>query len=663
VAVKYRKDIQVLRGLAVLAVVLFHAKESYFPLGYLGVDVFFVISGFVVTPLILRIFTEQINLGGARFSNLRNFYKRRFFRLAPAMAVTLVVSVFTILLLGPTSDHERFAKQGIATLLLQGNLGAYRYSGDYFSPNPNPLVHTWSLSVEEQIYLFLPLILILIIGNRKSHKKTASIILVFITVVSFAFFLFPEFLEPLYSGTGIQLASEFHFYSSIERIWQFTIGSIGYLLLSRFQDFNEKIPEILNLALTIALCLVLFGPLSVDLKTSSILASLLAFIIILGKSLNSLPHFLSHRLAWFGDRSYSIYLVHMPLLYIAKYSPATAIGNSENRTTQSVIAVLLAIILGGWCYTKIENVYRSESKTKKWGLRPILVTGLITFLIPIALFSIMKEGPENQYWGLDRNSLQPKYAALLDTNCTRDFFYTKSGGLEANHLPCIYKTNGAKKTVLLLGDSHAGMLSQAVVDSAKDQKWNAVIATMGGCNVQYSQSISGQVSERCLDFNLQMRKWILENKPNAIIVSQFVYADSLDQKDWKDVSSAQIDLKKALLEIKSIIPQILLVENIPVFPDAEKFMVARPLTMKPYKAPKTFPLSKMQIGDEEASQVLAEWARNNAFLTVNLKSLFCNNFSCSRFSAGSWLYRDDDHLSVAGANLTISIFGKYLRQF
>jgi peptidoglycan/LPS O-acetylase OafA/YrhL len=660
-ALKYRKDIQALRGLAVLAVVLFHAKESYFPLGYLGVDVFFVISGFVVTPLILRIFSGQTTWAG-RFSNLRYFYKRRFFRLAPAMAVTLLASVFTILFLGPTSDHERFAKQGIATLLLQGNLGAYRYSGDYFSPNPNPLVHTWSLSVEEQIYLILPLIFMLILGNRKSHKKTASIVFAFITAISFAFFLSPEILEPLYSRTGIQLASEFHFYSSIERVWQFTIGSMGYLLLSRFQNSIGKIPKILNLVLSITLCLVLFGPLSLNLKNSSILASSFALIILFGKSLDSLPHFLGHRLAWFGDRSYSIYLVHMPLLYIAKYSPATVIGNSENRTIQSVIAVLLAIILGAWSYTKIENVYRSESKSKKYGPRSILVTGLITFLIPIALFSIMKEGPENQYWGLDRNSLQPKYAALLDGNCTRDFFYTKSGGLKANHLPCIYTFNGAKKTVLLLGDSHAGMLSQAVVDSAKNQKWNAVIATMGGCNVQYSQSVSGQVSEKCLDFNLQMRKWILKHKPNAIIVSQFVYANSLNQKDRRDPLVTQIDLKKALLQIRSVTPYILLVENNPMFPDEKEFMVSRALIMRPYKAPMTFPRSQMQVRDKEASNMLAKWAGINDIFTINLESLFCNNNSCSRYSKAGWLYRDDDHLSVAGANLVIPEFEKYLKQ-
>ena len=190
---KFRRDIQVLRGLAVLAVVLFHAKESYFPLGYLGVDVFFVISGFVVTPLIMRIFTVQDNEEG-RLSKLGDFYKRRFYRLAPAFAVTLTISAFCIFLLGPITDHQKFFRQGIASLLLAGNVGAHRYSGDYFSPNPNPLVHTWSLSVEEQIYIFLPLILILFVHNLRSLKKITTVVLGFISAISFISFLFPAIL-------------------------------------------------------------------------------------------------------------------------------------------------------------------------------------------------------------------------------------------------------------------------------------------------------------------------------------------------------------------------------------------------------------------------------------------------------------------------------------
>jgi peptidoglycan/LPS O-acetylase OafA/YrhL len=117
-APKYRKDIQVLRGLAVLAVIFYHAKDSLFPLGYLGVDVFFVISGFVVTPLILSIFTDDAN-GRKRLSNLRFFYKRRFYRLAPALAFTLAISAITIFLLGPINDHQRFARQGIISPLTQ----------------------------------------------------------------------------------------------------------------------------------------------------------------------------------------------------------------------------------------------------------------------------------------------------------------------------------------------------------------------------------------------------------------------------------------------------------------------------------------------------------------------------------------------------------------
>ena len=122
--------------------VLFHANENYFPLGYLGVDVFFVISGFVVTPLILRVFTDHAELRG-RLTSLRDFYKRRFYRLAPALTVVLIISALSIFLFGPTSEHQRFARQGIATLLLVGNAGAYKYSGgDYFGSSPNPLVHT-----------------------------------------------------------------------------------------------------------------------------------------------------------------------------------------------------------------------------------------------------------------------------------------------------------------------------------------------------------------------------------------------------------------------------------------------------------------------------------------------------------------------------------------
>ena len=639
---KYRRDIQVLRGLAVLAVVLFHAKESYFPLGYLGVDVFFVISGFVVTPLILRIFTDQAN-GGGRLSNLRYFYMRRFYRLAPALAVVLTISAVTIFLVGPIGDHQRFARQGIATLLLAGNAGAYKYSGDYFSPNPNPLVHTWSLSVEEQIYIFLPLILILILRNRKNLKKITAFTLGVISAVSFVSFLFPVILQPLYSRTGIAIASQFSFYSPIDRIWQFTAGGLTYLLIDRYHYRIRKIPKGIQLLSVIAVIMILFGPLHMNLKVSSIFASLIAVTVITFKSLDVLPEILIEKLEWFGDRSYSIYLVHMPLLYLAKYSPVTQIGNGENRIIQLVIAVVASILLGALSYSKIENKFRGRGRSDARGFKTISAAMVLTLVLPLFMFISIDIGQKVQYWGLDKNIQQPTYAGALDPKCLRD---SEIGP------PCLYNTTGATKTVLLIGDSHAGHISQAVVDAAKSAKWNAVVWTHSGCHVQFQRSIPGQVSDNCIDMNNSMKKWVEENKPYAIIVSQFVHFDS-----------SQKDLRDALTSLRLIVPNILLIENSPIFPDGKNFMVRRPLVMSPYKPPKEFSQSNMQIIDQVASNQLANWARNNGISTLNFDAIFCNRGICSRWSDAGWLYRDDGHFSVAGAALTIPKLSNYLRLF
>ena len=638
---KYRRDIQVLRGLAVLAVVLFHAKESYFPLGYLGVDVFFVISGFVVTPLILRIFTVQVNVG--RLSNLRYFYKRRFYRLAPALAVTLAISAVTIFLLGPMGDHQRFARQGIATLLLVGNVGAYKYSGDYFSPNPNPLVHTWSLSVEEQIYIFLPLILILILRNRKNLKKSTALLLGVISALSFVSFLFPTILEPLYSRAGIELASQFLFYSPLDRIWQFTVGGVVFLLLDQYQNRLRKIPKGIHLLMVIAIILILFGPVHVNLKVSSILASFFAVIVILFKSLDVLPNLLIQRLVWVGDRSYSIYLAHMPLLYLAKYSPATQIGNGENRIVQIVIAVIASILLGALSYSKIENRFRGGGRSDASGFKNISAAMVLTFVLPLFFFISMDIGKKEQYWGLNRNIQQPPYAGALDPRCARD---SEIGP------PCVYKTTGATKTVLLIGDSHAGHISQAVVDAAQSTNWNVVVWTHSACRIQFQRSILEQASDNCIDINNSMKKWVEENKPYAIIVSQFVRS-----------YSSQNDLRNGLSTLRSIVPNILLIENNPIFPDEKDFMVERPLIMSLREPPKSFQQSRMQTAHKNASDLLANWARSNQIFTISFDSLFCKKGVCSRFSDKGWLYRDYNHFSVVGAELTIPQISAFLKQF
>ncbi len=237
---QYRKDIQVLRGVAVLSVVLFHARESFFSMGYLGVDVFFVISGFVVIPLIIRIFDNTVSLRSI-LRNLLAFYRRRFYRLAPALGAVLSISAIAIFLVGDLYDHERFAKQGLATLLLLGNIGAFRYSGNYFSPNPNPLVHTWSLSVEEQIYLILPLIIILAAGIKKPKVGKIFSAVYIVLIISLVLFISPQLFNFLYTHVGVHDALAINFYSPFSRIWQFCLGAFIYFFTKKQKGGSRRV--------------------------------------------------------------------------------------------------------------------------------------------------------------------------------------------------------------------------------------------------------------------------------------------------------------------------------------------------------------------------------------------------------------------------------------
>ena len=637
---RYRRDIQVLRGLAVLAVVLFHAKESYFPLGYLGVDVFFVISGFVVTPLILRIFTGRVNEG--RFSNLKSFYKRRFYRLAPALAVTLAISAISIFLLGPIGDHQRFARQGIATLLLVGNAGAYRYSGDYFSPNPNPLGHTWSLSVEEQIYIFLPLILILILQNRKSLKKFTAVVLGCISALSFVSFLFPAILQPLYSRAGIALASQFSFYSPIDRIWQFTTGGLAFLLLDRYHNRSRIIPKGIQLLTVIAVVMILFGPLHMNLKISSIFASLFAVIVILFKSLDVLPDFLIKNLEWVGDRSYSIYLVHMPLLYLAKYSPLMQIGTGENRKIQSAIAVVASILLGALSYSKIENKYRNRGKADHSSLKTIVVFMVVTLLIPVAIFVSLERSTA---FGL-KNSGLPVPSEILPYDWDKECKFMSSSP-DINSEPCKYGNQKSGKSILLIGDSHAASISKAIISLGDSNDMNTFIFTFAGCgfvlnNKDFKSSYSyPSLTSDCIKHNQSILNFVQNNKPKVIIYYNRSSSGRVSPNNLKSRTQYNEMVLKNL--------KVLMKENIEVIHIGS--------------GPELLPIvTRVQDWENSKAKFSNTPFEDNSFWENNrvtgyylsTLNIFCPKKVCRNNSNEGWLFHDADHLSEIGANSLIS---------
>jgi peptidoglycan/LPS O-acetylase OafA/YrhL len=566
---KYRRDIQVLRGLAVLAVVLFHSKESYFPLGYLGVDVFFVISGFVVTPLILRIFTDQVNKG-ERASNLKFFYKRRFYRLAPALAVTLAISAISIFLLGPIADHQRFARQGIATLLLVGNVGAYKYSGDYFSPNPNPLVHTWSLSVEEQIYVLLPLTLMLILNNRRSLKRATALVFGLISVISFISFLIPTILQSLYFRFGIDVASQFSFYSPIDRIWQFILGGLAFLMLDRLQIRALKIRKGIHLFSVVAVLVILFGPMHMNLKVSSFLASLLAVIVILSKSFDALPNFLIQKLEWVGDRSYSIYLIHMPLLYLAKYSPG--LGSGLPQKLLVLIMIFMIFFLGHLQFELVEKRFRiTGGKMNPVPARSIMRPAIGFIGIPILLFSIILASVQMDYRPILKNFV---------TNAKVDSHLLARAGcvdMVFNPSKCSWNVNQSKGRVLLVGDSQAYAAADGVRLAANKLQLNFLGVSASGCPFLQIDT-TGDKPINCLNFQTSILEYIESAKPEYVIIANRTtgYLDpsagwrtflNSEGKPAKDATEASEIYSKKLFEISTKLnklgSRVIIFQNIP----------------------------------------------------------------------------------------------------
>jgi peptidoglycan/LPS O-acetylase OafA/YrhL len=318
-------EIQSLRGLAILAVIAFHAKEQFSPNGFIGVDVFFLISGYLIIPRAID---------AVRTRTLQQFFARRFRRLAPATVFMLISMLPLVLVFGSWQSHKQYLLQAILTLLILGNVGAILISGDYFNPSSfMPLVHTWSLSVEEQFYLILPLIL------RAGHG-----LMRLLSVGSFILFV-------LQTPLGISDKPS-TFYLIFTRIWEFHTGYLIWLRKTKMVDSSA-----LGTFAMVLLIVLLFVPHESPLVVSTIGALGLTSIFILYGKL--MPVF-SKFLGIIGARAFSLYLFHMPFLYLAKFTP---VFYSQDRKFHTVAGITLAVIFAEFSFRKIEFAFNKQVAT------------------------------------------------------------------------------------------------------------------------------------------------------------------------------------------------------------------------------------------------------------------------------------------------------------
>ncbi|SIS47724.1 acyltransferase family protein [Neptunomonas antarctica] len=370
-----RRDIQLLRGIAVLFVVIYHAGFGITPHGYLGVDVFFVVSGFLITTIILK------DLESDTFS-FAGFYLRRAKRLLPALYCTLA---FTSLLaygfLTGGQWHD-YIEQFVGAVSFSANMVLPTQSG-YFagSAEGKPLLHIWSLSLEEQYYFFLPLFLFLL--PRKWQLSGLLLLLAGSLAWCISWTLEPAKAPPFLWRFGEASVAEWAFYLFPTRAWELLAGSVcaWFMLKNADINVNPALKWLALLTIIVASCITVD---SIHPRGGAMLVVLATSVIILGQD-NWLPKWsVINCIERLGDWSYSVYLVHWPLFAFAYLGYLAQVPLSVK-----IVLVMVSLLLGYAQYRFVETPFRygwkSQSKST-WGW--FAAATMAVFLIPApAVFS------------------------------------------------------------------------------------------------------------------------------------------------------------------------------------------------------------------------------------------------------------------------------------
>jgi peptidoglycan/LPS O-acetylase OafA/YrhL len=467
----YRADIDGLRAVAIVPVVLFHAGASAFSGGFVGVDVFFVISGFLITGLI----RHEIDTG--RFS-LANFYERRVRRLFPALfAMMLVVTVFAAGLLLP-ADLADYAKSVLATSLFASNFLFWQEAG-YFgrAAEEMPLLHTWSLAVEEQFYILFPLFLIFVAARRGKRYVAATAL---VTAASF-----------LLSVAGVAVARDAAFYLAPSRAWELGIGALLALgaIPASHRKHLRSLVGLLGIA-AVACSVTLYSPSTPFPGTAALLPCLGAGAIIwagsgghnvVGDALSARPVVLT------GLVSYSLYLWHWPLLTLGRYY---AIRDLTVLEASLLLTLAVVAAVASWRY--VERPFRGKSGLLE---RRRLFTAAATLMgvaVVASTAAIVAEG-----WPARSDPAVRRIVDGGNDRRTRDWECGNANvaKIRSGDLCRTGNPQAGTPTFIVWGDSHARAMADAIGAAAAHADVAGLLALRSGCAPLRDAEVAGQDAE------------------------------------------------------------------------------------------------------------------------------------------------------------------------
>jgi peptidoglycan/LPS O-acetylase OafA/YrhL len=504
----HRREIDGLRALAVSAVITFHFFPSALPSGYLGVDLFFVISGYLITLLISK-------QAAKNEFQLSLFYAKRVKRILPAMLAMLIASSIaaTLILLAP--DLQRYAKSQLATLSFIANIYFWR-TGGYFSTSDElkPLLHMWSLGVEEQFYLIFPAILIIIFRFIGPHSlKIAALLSISICSYGMSIYL-----------TNIG-GSNPVFFLLPTRIWQFALGGVFALL----PTIHLKNSLHLNFLFITGLALIITNFIAPPSQIPSATLLTIGTGFILWNKLNSnstlLRYLITKPVALVGLCSFSLYLWHWPILVFLKY---IYVDSVPFHIAASALLFTAFISYLSWKY--IENPFRNDVP-----IRATLYTILIayTLLATYAAMMLALKGIPSR-----DSDIANSYANAIDSNYRCPPSNYRLYGASRS---CLIGDQKEIPSLALLGNSHAQMYAPAIIESLNINHRAGLIIPLNGC----LPTIDLNISRDCLRMAQMNYQAIEKDKDLQIVILAMTwYSNDLVDKSGAPISDPTFSFRE-----------------------------------------------------------------------------------------------------------------------
>jgi peptidoglycan/LPS O-acetylase OafA/YrhL len=516
----FRPDIEGLRGAAILLVVLFHAGVPAFAGGFVGVDVFFVLSGFFITGLLVR---EREATGDVR---LGEFYGRRALRLLPALLVVLFATLAIVMTLYAPIDRAEVASTARAVALHAGNVEFAQSSVNYFGSGDNPFLHTWSLAVEEQFYLVWPLLLAVMVplllrddAGPRAERRTALNYIAGFGILSF-----------VASVWLTHVARPWAFFGMPSRIWEFALGgALALTLPDRAPPSARSASAVQALGLgAIAFAVATYDRATPYPGVAALLPTLGACALVAGgvwapesaisRSLGVAP------LRWLGRVSYAWYLWHWPLVGLgAVLDPGIGAGG---RLAWSVFALVPA-----WLTHRIvERPARSGGVSRisdRWVAPAALVVSVAAALVA---HGAMRSA--------QRRAAQPDQrvfaAARIDRVAPECWAETVEDAKD-----CAFGDRGSSAVVALLGDSHAQHWLGGLDRAGREHHWRIAAMVKGGCPVADMSELGSARFTRyyreCARYREAMLRRIVAMRPAAVILASWDHYIPPDGRieDWQ----------------------------------------------------------------------------------------------------------------------------------